>query len=194
MRKKTLLYLAWLLLLGGGELFADSAQVPPDFQALLFYKVLNFDRTGAKRTEREFVVGVVYRSDRPQSKEHFEEVFSGFHQQLEDKVLFEKSIRVLALPVAKDANIETLIPLNSYHALYLCQDLAETFSEIVAVSRANKIITLSAAVEYLYEGVTIGVKLVGGKSKIIINKASTTGVGLNLDPRFLQLAEIIPGK
>ncbi|HYX39704.1 MAG TPA: YfiR family protein [Oligoflexus sp.] len=168
-----------------------ATEIPADFQAIIFLKVLKFDRSLEARVKSDFTIGIVHIDGSESSKEHCKEIAGKFKEKIGSEKLHGKSVRLVEIAMPATADPAVVFDAKDLNALYVCKNMGEPASKLLLMAKEKKVLTYSDSRDYLDKGLSIGIKLESGKPKIIINKKVSDEMGASFDPRLLQLAEVL---
>lgn len=170
-------------------LFASTlnAQVPADPQVAIFYRVLSYDRSLATRAGGDVVVAVVYRAGSETAKGAIAKSF---------KTYVAKKLQGLPMTIVehefKDAkSFASWMASARVDVAYLTPGLEAEAKTIQAAATKGKVAILAASRATVEQGAPIGVIMKDNKPAILINLTAARSVGMDLDPKVLQLAEVI---
>jgi hypothetical protein len=153
------------LLLAGLAVPAHAQKAPPKLQAALFVKLLSFYTNLGSGPFTIHVVGA------PEVAKELQ------------------GMKGKAVGKAKLAEISEGDgpPTNGAKVIYV----GASVKEITGFSQSNKVLTITGDPAYVNEGVTLGVKIEGGKPKILLNLSSTKAEDVNWNPAILKVASTI---
>ena len=63
--------------------------------------------------------------------------------------------------------------------------------EVISYTRANKILSITGLPDQVNNGITLGVGVLGGKPKIMLNISSSKEEGVDWNPALLKIASVI---
>jgi len=75
--------------------------------------------------------------------------------------------------------------------LYLAPDAAAESAAAVAVASARKVPVLVASRAQFQDGATVALVVRDGKPHIMVNLGASRAAGMDLDPKLLQLSEVV---
>lgn len=144
---------------------AYAQKAPPKLQAALFTKLLGFyTNLGAG----DFTIHVV---GNPQVAKEL-------------KGMVGKKIGKAKLAAVSEGDGP---PTNGAKVIYV----GASVKAITGYSQANGVLTITGEPVYVNDGVTLGVKIEGGKPKILLNLTSTKAEGVNWNPQILKVASTV---
>ena len=169
---------------------AYEMPVPPSMQASLFVKILTFDRNLKVRAGKDVRIGVLYQRKVRSSLEAQEEFLLAMcgdpSQRIEGLAL---SCAAIEWTDARD--VEDALVRKGIRFLYVTPLRAVAIEEIVAISRARKITTLTGVPEYVDQGIALGLSLRAERPLIVIHVAAARAEGADIDSQLLKLARVV---
>jgi hypothetical protein len=168
---------------------SQEMPVPAPMQASLFAKILTFDRNLKARAGKELKIGVLYQKKvRPslQVKEEFLRAMCAPDQRIEGL-----PVRCVAIEWTGATDLEAAVAREGVRVLYVAPLRAAAIEEIVAVSRARKITTLTGVPEYVEKGIALGLALRAERPLILVHLAAARAEGADLNSQLLKLARVL---
>jgi len=169
---------------------AHEMPVPPPMQALLFVKILTFDRNLKVRAGKDVRIGVLYQKKVRSSLEAQEEFLLAMcgdpSQRIEGLAL-----NCVAIEWTGARDVEDALVRKGIRFLYVTPLRAVAIEEIVAISRARKITTLTGVPEYVDQGIALGLSLRAERPLIVIHVAAARAEGADIDSQLLKLARVV---
>jgi hypothetical protein len=162
-------------------------------QATLFAKILTFERNLKARAGSELRLGVLYQNEVPHSLEAQEDFFNAMCGQRAQTV---EGLPVRCLPIewSGATELEAVIAREGIRALYVAPLQAVEIGEIVAISRARRVTTLTGVPEYVEAGIALGLGLRAERTLILVNLAAARAEGAAFNSQLLKLARVLlPG-
>jgi ABC-type phosphate/phosphonate transport system substrate-binding protein len=164
--------------------------VPATQQAALFSRILAYDRHLKARAGSQVTVGILFKADNPASRAAADEMLAGF-APLKARTIQDLPFDVASAPYADANALGDWLDARNVDVVYLAPGLDAAFGAIQAVAAQRKIPTLTSDRRQVQQGAAIGVVSKDGKPAILINLGSARAIGMDLDPKLLQLAEVI---
>jgi hypothetical protein len=163
---------------------AEPSPIPADVQVLLFSKIWLFDRSVADN--RQIVMAVLYQSTFRASSEAKDQVIEAVRTE---------GLKVRCVPVALDDVEHTAQALQSVTAdvFYVTEMRGINILDVVTVSRARHIKTITVVARYLDAGVAIGLHVRSDRPVIVVNLGAAKAEGSDLTGQLLKVATIIDG-
>ena len=164
--------------------------VPAAQQAALFSRILAYDRNLKARAGAEVAVGIVFNGDDAASRAASDQMLAAF-VPLKVRTIHDLPFDVVAGPYAGASRLGEWIDSQSVDVIYLAPGLEAAFAEIVAVAAKRKVAVLTPQRPQVQLGAAIGVVIKDGKPGILVNLGAARSLGMDLDPKLLQLSEVI---
>jgi hypothetical protein len=165
--------------------------VPESRQIPIFLRILAYDRNLNQRVGERLNIGIIY-SDRtnPELGDNLTNVIEALGQN--------QSTEIKGLPVTftvlrfstPEAFTQRLTEAG-VNIVYLTSGLRENLSDIVAVTRQLKVLSLAAEIVYLKSGVALGLHPIEGRLRIFINLKASREEGARFSANILKLCEIV---
>ena len=192
----TALLLAGLSLVFAGRASAQDTPVPVSLQVQIMVKILNFDRNLPERLGDRLTVGVLYQGRYRTSANVGGEVcrtFMGLPQAALG-ALQSLQITCVGLDLDQTPDLATVLKRERIQVLYVSPLRAVDLEDVVAVTRAAHITTLTGVPRYVETGCAIGVDMKGDRPEIVINLAASRAEGADLNAQVLKLARVVGGR
>lgn len=167
-----------------------AQNVPAPQQAALFSRILAYDRNLKSRAGSQVTVGIVFKADNGASRAANEEMIAAF-APLKSRTIQDLPFDVASHAYVDGAHLEQWLESRNIDVIYFCPGLETSFAEIAAVAAKRKTVTLSSQRKDVQQGAAVAVIIKDGKPGIIINLTSARALGMDLDPKLLQLAEVL---
>ncbi|HXY41598.1 MAG TPA: YfiR family protein [Vicinamibacteria bacterium] len=161
---------------------ATEPVVPAAVQATLMVRVLEYDRALKSWSGGRLTVGVVARHAGGAAE--LEQALSGREAQ-------GVPIKVAVHAYTGAESLRAWIERNGVQLVYLAPDAAGDSAAAVAVAGARKLPVLVASRAQFQDGATVALVLRDGKPHILVNLGASRSAGMDLDPKLLQLSEVI---
>ena len=160
----------------------ETFPIPARVQMLLFSKIWMFDRSVAGRDP--IVMAVLYQSTYRTSTEA--------KDQLIDAVRAERlQIRCVPVPLDDVAGISIELQQVKADVFYVTEMRGINIPDVVAISRARQIKTITVVGGYLEAGVAIGLRVRNDRPVIVVNLRAAKAEGSDLTGQLLKVATII---
>src|SRR5260221_3491421 len=163
---------------------AQASAIPANVQVQLFSKIWMFDRSIAENDL--IVMAVLYQST--------------FHASEEGKDQLVEAVRagrfkIRCVPVALDdvGNVVKTLEHVKADVFYVTEMRGVSILDVVRVSRARHIKTITAGAGWLEGGVAIGLRVLDDKPVILVNLRAAKAEGSDLTAQLLRFSTVIDG-
>ncbi len=178
---------AWLAFIGTVAALVPGARgaevtVPGAIQATMAVRILEYDRALKGWSGGTITIGIVSR--RSGAAADFAQAFAGRQAQ-------DVPIRVAEYVLKDLEGLRAWQERSNVRLLYLAPDLASETAAAIAAGTERRIPSLVATRPQFQEGATLGIVVRDGKPHILVNLKSARAFGMDLDPKLLQLAEVV---
>jgi YfiR/HmsC-like len=164
--------------------------VPAPMQASLFAKILTFDRNLKARAGKELKIGVLYQKKVRSSLEAQEEFLWAMcgapGQRIE-----ALAVSCVAIEWTNAPEVEATVVRKGIRVLYVAPLRAVAIEEIVAISRARKVTTLTGVPEFVEKGIALGLALRAERPLVLVNLTAARAEGADLNSQLLKLARVL---
>lgn len=160
----------------------EISPIPARVQMLLFSKIWMFDRSVAENDQ--IVMAVLYQSTFRASAEA---------KDLVIEAVRDEGLKIRCVPVALDdvQHLSSRLQAVKADVFYVTEMRGIDILEVVGVSRARKIKTITVVAEYIETGVAIGLRVRSDKPVIVVNLIAAKAEGSDLTGQLLKVATII---
>ena len=161
---------------------AETSPIPTRVQMLLFSKIWMFDRSVAEN--RQIVMVVLYQSTFRASAEAKDQVIEAVRAE---------GLKIRCVPLALDdvEHIANALEHVQADVFYVTEMRGLNILEVLRVSRAHHIKTITVVGGYLEAGVAIGLRVRSDKPVIVVNLRAAKAEGSDLTGQLLKVAMII---
>jgi len=177
-------------LLAASAAHGQEMPVPAPTQALIFTKILTFDRNLKARAGKELRIGVLYQKKVRSSLEAQEEFVRA--------MCGDPGRRIDGLPLSCAAiewtsasEVEAALVLKGIRVLYVAPLRAVAIEEVVAISRARRITKLTGVPEFVEKGIALGLALRAERPLILVHLAAARAEGADFNSQLLKLARVL---
>lgn len=178
--------LIFVLLAGG----AGAQAVPPDLQAAILVRTLAYDRALKARAGGAVVVGVLAKAGDKSSQAAQEEMLKAF-AAAEPRTILGLPLKASATAFKDRASLAAWAAQEGVDALYVTAGLAEELASVRSVCDELKLASFGANRSFVEKGLAVAVVAKGDTPRLVVNLASARAAGLDLDPKLLQLSEVL---
>jgi hypothetical protein len=164
--------------------------VPAPMQASLFAKILTFDRNLKARAGKELKIGVLYQKRVRSSLEAQEEFLQAMCGDPGQKI---ESIPLscVAIEWTSASEVEATLVRNGIRVLYVAPLRAVAIEDIVAISRARKITTITGVPEFVEKGIALGLALRAERPLVLVHLSAARAEGADFNSQLLKLARVL---
>ena len=161
---------------------AETSPIPAAVQLLLFGKIWMFDRSVAGNDH--LVVAVLYQSSLRASAEAKDQLIAAVRAG---------GLKIRCTPVALDDAESVSRELQHVNAdvFYVTEMRGISIPDVVRISRARHIKTITVVEGYVEAGVAIGLRVRNDKPVIVVNLSAAKAEGSDLTAQLLRLSTII---
>jgi hypothetical protein len=167
--------------------FAVSAAdplVPPEVRAALTLRILEYDRGLKAWAGASLTVGIVAKNGSdPDTAE--------YGKALEGRSAQDLPLRVARHVYRDESTMAKWIKQEDVRLLYLSSDFGGTAQTVLSLGNTLKLPSLTATRKHFKAGATMGIVVLENKPHILVNLDLSKTAGMNLDPKLLQLAEVV---
>ncbi len=165
-----------------------QTDIPPNLQAAIFLKVLNYDQNlAAKSGDKISIILVTDKRTLPQTKT----LISGFGIITKQKIQ-GKSIEIKNIVFNNVDQLATEISAAKGNILFLAAGSEDqTVGAVISLADKHKYPTLGGEASFVKRGVAVGLTVENGKPKILVNLPASQNQGMKLSSKVLRLAQVI---
>lgn len=162
----------------------QTAPIPAGVQLLLFSKIWMFDRSIAENGQ--IVMAVLYQSTFRASEEAKDQLIEAVRAN---------GLKIKCVPVALDdaENVATALEHVKADVFYVTEMRGINIPQLVRVSRARHIKTITVTEGYVEGGVAIGLRVRNDKPVIVVNLSAAKAEGSDLTAQLLRFSTVIDG-
>jgi hypothetical protein len=161
---------------------AAELAVPAAVQATMAVRILEYDRALKGWSGGRLTVGIVGRHSGAAGE---------FAQALSGRDAQGVPIRTVEHAWKDAESLRAWIERSGVRLLYLAPDAAAESPAAVAVAAARRLPVLVASRAQFQDGATVGLVVREGKPHILVNLNASRAAGMDLDPKLLQLSEVV---
>ena len=162
----------------------QTSAIPASVQLLLFNKIWMFDRSVHENDQ--MVMAVLYQSTFRASEEAKDQLVEAVRAG---------GLKIRCVPVALDdaGNVVNTLERVKADVFYVTEMRGVNILDVVRVSRARHIKTITVAAGYVEGGIAIGLRVRNDKPVIVVNLSAAKAEGSDLTAQLLQVSTIIEG-
>jgi hypothetical protein len=182
------LVVAVLLLLGSPAGLRAERRIPGDQQASMILRMLHYDRALKGRVGATLTLGIVAKASDQSSVEMVTELEQAFAAQ--------QSVQGLPLAVKVHLHADRMlfadwVASEEVDVLYVAGGLDKEIKAIVSLCEQKRVVGVSALRVYVKQGLSVGVVDRVANAGLLVNLPVARTVGMDLDPKLLNVAEIM---
>jgi len=162
----------------------QTSAIPAGVQLLLFSKIWMFDRSIADKDQ--IVMAVLYQSTFRASEEAKDQLVEAVRAG---------GLKIRCVPVALDdaGNVANALERVKADVFYVTEMRGVNILDVIRVSRAHHIKTISVAAGYVESGIAIGLHVRNDKPVIVVNLGAAKAEGSDLTAQLLRASTVING-
>jgi hypothetical protein len=181
---------AALLALCGAWAWAESPAVPADLQAAILTRTLVYDRALKARAGSAVAIGVLSKAGDKASVAAQEQMLRAF-ASVEPRSVHGLPLKVVSAPFKDRSTLLTWIDQEGIDAVYVTPGLGEDLAVIRGACEERKVASLGALRSFVEKGLAVAVVVRGETARLLVNLKAAEATGMDLDPKLLQLSEVI---
>lgn len=162
--------------------------LPEELQVPLFLKILTYDRSLETKVKDTIRIGVLYFPKDDQSKKNRDAILENLKLN-QDKTINGVPFSFTAIELSAEEKKDEMV--RGINVLYVTSDGSNMIKEILQISRARKILTITGRVDYVNFGVSVGLGVKEEKPQIVINLSSVRAEGSDFSANLLRLCKVI---
>jgi hypothetical protein len=165
------------------------AAVPSDLQAAIFVRVLAYDRALKSRVGKTLTLGIVFRSSDDASKRIRQSMLRSFGDL--DPSIQGLPCRLVSHAYGDARRLAEWVDEADVDVLYVTSGLDGAIADIGELAAEKKLTTLTPVREYVEQGLAVAVVARNDRPQLVVNLTATRAAGIDLDPKVLQLSELV---
>ncbi len=170
-----------------GQAYAQQ----PGQLAVLFMRVLSYDRALKSRAGAELTVAVVYRSGDAGSEAVGSAVAAKLDEIRRRGAALGLPMRVVSMAYGDASSFDSKLVSEKASAVYVCPGLDDHIGQISAVTRKRSVLSVTATEEYVQGGLAVGLMPRSSKSMVVVNLPAAKAEGADLDSALLSIARVM---
>jgi hypothetical protein len=171
-----------------GEVAAQPS-VPPKVESAILARILGADRSLPARVGRSLTIGLVFRAGAASSANL---AALEAYEALAAQTVLDLRPQTRGRAYRDRSDLEAWIEREGIDALRVGDGLSAEIAEIRGVCEARKLLCASPNLDYVKAGLAVGVSLRDDKPRLVVDLRHARAAGIDLDPKILELAEILP--
>jgi hypothetical protein len=163
---------------------AQTSAIPAGVQMRLFSKIWMFDRSVVENDQ--IVMAVLFQSTFRASEEAKDQLVEAIRTD---------GLKIRCVPVALDdvGNVVKALEHVKADVFYVTEMRGVNILDVVRVSRARHIKTITVAAGYVEGGIAIGLRVRNDKPVIVVNLSAAKAEGSDLTAQLLRASTVIEG-
>jgi hypothetical protein len=166
-----------------------QSALPADLQATIVARVLAYDRGLKARAGSSVGVVVVFKVGSGPSTQAQAEIVTAFGALR--ATIQGLPLTVSAHPFKDAATLGAAATRDGIDVLYVTPGLDNELPAIRQLCAQHRLVGVSSVRAFVEQGLAVGVVSKGDRPGILVNKAIADSVGMDLDPKLLQLSEVL---
>ncbi|MET0387555.1 MAG: YfiR family protein [Polyangiales bacterium] len=183
------LFLACTLALSSDELHAQSNAVPIALQVELLARLLWYERTLQKTTDKSLGLLIVQWPQDPESARTVDQLTA---QLARTQDLGGKSFEPTVVRYESAAQLARLAEQQRPYLIYFSRGLGRDAVELAQVLRGRALLTVSAESNDVAQGIVLGFELASSKPRILLHLAQARAQQLDFSAQFLRVVRVLP--
>lgn len=191
-RQKLVLFrwVAGLFALGRRHQPSRRAGRPAGLQAAILARTLAYDRALLAKAGTAVVVGVLAKTGDEASLEAQQEMMRAL-AAVQPRTVHGLPLKASASAFRDRAALAAWIEQEGLDAVYGTTGLGDELAVIRGVCEERKVASLSALRSFVEKGLALAVVAKGDTARLLVNLKAAEATGMSLDPKLLQLSEVI---
>jgi hypothetical protein len=163
--------------------------VDADRQVMILLKVLTYDRQFESKAGALVKIGIVYVESDAASVKAANEIGTTL-DKYKDKPIKKVPFSFVMVKYTTAAEVEAEIKSKKINLLYVAPGNTKNLADLVRISQAYKLTTMTGIKEYRDKGLAVGVAIEREKPRIYINLPASKSEGSEFDASLLQIADV----
>ena len=182
------LILSLAVLLGLPSVSLSQDAVPINIQAAFLLKALSRDRNLKKRSSGTIRIAVLYNAEK--DRVDADKIADAFNEAGKDKVS-GLPVETVAVQFKSVGDFLQQIVKKKFNTLYIHPSMNTALSSAQQIARGKKIPSMGNTKKVVEQGVSLGVYLVDGAPKLVVNLRASKVEGLALSADLLRVSTIV---
>jgi len=164
--------------------------VPEEIQVPIFLKILTYDRSLGGRVEDTIHIGVLYFPDNERSKKNKDAIIENLELN-KDKTINGVPFSFIEIEFSTKKALDEVAKEKRINVLYITNDGTNMLKGISQITQSRKILTITGRVDYVSQGISVGLGVKEKKPQIVINLSSARAEGSDFSANLLKVCEVI---
>jgi hypothetical protein len=169
---------------------AAEAIVPSELQANILLRMFGYERSLRSRAGNSVGIAIVFNAADKSSVRAEESMLRAF-EALQPQTVQGMSFVVLPYPYKDAAGLTDFLEKKGVDAVYLSPGLEADLETVRGVCQQRKTVSIGATRAAVEKGIAVAVVAKGDSPRILVNLPVSQSLGMDLDPKLLQLAEVL---
>ncbi len=165
-------------------------EISPDRQASILVRALAYNRNLKTQAGDDFVLAVVYQRNNTASEECGRDAVAAF-RGFEKFVMEGLPFRVAPISYESASAMNHTLTRDGVDAVYVCGGLDSELDAIATLAQERKAVSIGALREYVTRKLSLGVFIIDGKPRILVNLPESKREGADFGSDFLRLATLV---
>ncbi len=186
-----LVVLIWPVLSPGQQkLETGQMSVPEELQVSIFLKILTYDRSLEVKAKDTLRIGVLYLLENAQSKKNKDAIMENLKLN-QDKTIKGVPFNFMEIEFSTEEKLEEVTKEKGINILYVTSDGSDLAKRISPITQAKKILTITGRVDYVNQGISVGLAVKEEKPQVVINLTSAKAEGSDFSANLLRICKVI---
>jgi hypothetical protein len=164
--------------------------VPEEIQVPIFLKILTYDRSLEGRVEDTIHIGVLYFPENELSRKNKDGIIENLRLN-KDKTINGVPFSFIEIEFSTNNALDEVAKKKKLNILYITNDAPHMLKGISQITQAKKILTITGRVDYVNQGISVGLGVKEEKPKIVINLSSAKAEGSDFSANLLKVCEVV---
>jgi hypothetical protein len=164
--------------------------VPADLQANILFRLLAYDRSLRARAGPSVGIAVVFKGGDKTSTLWHDDMLRAL-DAMQPQTIQGLSFAVFGHRFTDAAALRDFVAKKGIDAVYLAPGVEPEADAIRAVCQEQRVASVAATRAAVERGIAVAVVPRGESPSLVVNLTAARAVGMDLDPKLLQLAEVI---
>jgi len=164
--------------------------VPEEIQVPIFLKILTYDRSLEARVKDTIRIGILYFPGNDRSKKNKDAIIENLELN-KDKTINGVPFSFMEIEFSTEKSLAEVIKEKRVNILYVTSDGSLAPKGISTITRAKKILTLTGRMDYVSQGISVGLGVKEEKPQVVINLPSARAEGSDFSANLLKVCKVI---
>jgi hypothetical protein len=173
---------------------AEDKEVPLNLQVKHLFTALNYDNNFKTRTEDTLNIGILYFSDKTNSRREALKLFKAL-KAYKNKEANNLKMSTSLFSYDSIRSLESILTIEKLDLLYISSGRKSIIRNVTKVTQSKQVFSFTSHPEYVSEcGVSMAVGYKENNPKIHLNHSSAKAEGADFNAKFLRIANIVDEK